>query len=389
MSTSISSFGQLENVIAEGGIAAGLDELVVLLRNQQKYHELFEALKMRVRHGLGLPVLYDDSGDELDDALRVELEEGLLSACREVGLLWLGADQVREAWIYLRPVGNHSEVAEALRQIDANDDNLDALIEICLHEGVDPPRGYELVLQNHGTCNAITTLESLIGRLSGQARQSLVGQLVEHVHRELKASVVEDISRQEGASPAEDDLAALVANRPSLFGDYSYHIDTTHLASTVRFARTLEDEPLLRLAWDLTEYGKRLNHQFQYPGEEPFGDHYTSHGLYLGALFGEQVGEAVSYFRARAEAVDPQQHGSQAVEVFVELLDRLDRHDEAIAVVLEFADRSEANVGQVLPLLLSLSEKAKDYAALVQFCRQREDLLGFGTGLIQARQSAS
>ena len=388
MTTPAAGFSQLEEAVKQGGVAVGLAKLAEHLRGQQKYHELFEALKMQVRHSLGLPVLYNDSGDELGDSMRARLEEGLLSACREVGMALLKDGQIREGWMYLRPIGNRLEVAEQLSQIDANDDNLDALIEVCLHEGVDPPRGYRLVLENHGTCNAITTFESASGRLPKGDQQAAAELLVAHVHHELRTNLVTDISRQEGSEPTESSLSALVENRPGLFGEYSYHIDTTHLASTVRFARVLDDEPALRLAVDLTEYGKRLNEQFQYPGEEPFLDHYGSHALYLGALIGIQVEQAIAYFLERAEAVDPEQHGSQPVEAFVELLDRLGRQDEAIDAVLKFAERSGAAVSQILPLLLSLSEKANSYTRLIQFCRQRDDLLGFGTGLVQSHASS-
>lgn len=388
MSSSVAGFSQLEDTFKQSGVDAGLDQLVGHLRSQEKYHELFEALKMRVRHSLGLPVLSNDSADELEDSRRQRLEEGLLSACREVGILLLKAGQVREGWMYLRPVGNRNEVAIQLRQISPDDDNLDALIEVCLHESVDPTRGYELVLGNHGTCNAITMFESVVARLPQEVQRAAAGQLVAHVHHELLTSVVSDISQQEGCRPSEATLAGLVAERPGLFGEYSYHIDTTHLASTVRFARVLEDEHLLRLALDLTEYGQRLSQQFQYPGEEPFSDHYGSHSLYFGALLGDKVEEAIAYFRQRAEALDPQQHGSQPVEAFVELLDRLGRHDEAIDTVLQFANRSGAAVSQVLPQLLGLSEKANCYTKLVQFCRDREDLLGFGTGLVQTHGKA-
>ena len=89
-----------------------------------------------------------------------------------------------------------------------------------------------------------------------------------------------------------------MADREWLFQDNAYHIDTTHLASTVRIARVLADPADLRLALDLTEYGRRLSQQFQYQGDEPFVETYPSHALYFQALLGENVEEALAYFQA-------------------------------------------------------------------------------------------
>ena len=71
------AFTRLDTVLGEGGPAAVLDQLIDSLESQDKHHELFEALKMKLRHGLGLPLRYNDSGDELDEATRQGLEEGL------------------------------------------------------------------------------------------------------------------------------------------------------------------------------------------------------------------------------------------------------------------------------------------------------------------------
>lgn len=55
MSTTQTEFDRLEQELAETGVRGVLDQLVDQLREKQKYHELFEALKMRVRYDLGLP----------------------------------------------------------------------------------------------------------------------------------------------------------------------------------------------------------------------------------------------------------------------------------------------------------------------------------------------
>src|SRR5690606_15907818 len=140
---------------------------------------------------------------------------------------------------------------------------------------------------------------------------------------------------QEHAEPAADSLRELVEGRDWLFGDSSYHIDTTHLASTVRFARSLDDEESLRLAIDLTEYGRRLDRHFQYAGEEPFADMYPSHALLFKAMLRENIDEALAYFREKAHTVDIHAQGSGAAETYIALLDRLGRTDEAVRETIE------------------------------------------------------
>ncbi len=384
MSTTQTEFDQLEQQFAETGVAGVLDQLVTQLREKRQYHELFEALKMKVRHHIGLPITYSESGDELDEAQRNALEEGLLEACREVGLLLLQDGAAREGWMYMRPVGDRAAVAKALEKITATDETVEELIEVCLHEGVDPARGFAMVLEHYGTCNAITTYESSVARQAIPDQRAAAGLLVKHLHGELLASVRADIERQEGQAAPETTLAELVADRDWMFSEHSYHIDTTHLASTVRFARILEDPELLRLARDLTAYGLRLSSQFQYQGDEPFRDIYPSNALYLGALLGENVDEAVAYFRQKAKELDTNEHGSQPMETYVQLLDRINRPQEAIDALIAFSDDPQNQDAQVVPILLELSDKVGDFDKVKHLCRQRGNVLGFASGLIQS-----
>jgi hypothetical protein len=377
-------FDQLQQALESGGVADALNRLAEQLRERKRYHELFEALKMQVRHQLGLPLTYSEAGDDLAEDVRTKLENGLLDACREVGMALLSEGSIREGWMYLRPVGDQAAVAKELAKIEPDEDNLEELIEVSLHEAVDPARGFALVLEHHGTCNSITMYESTIVRQEKSAQQAAAGLLVEHLHAELLASVKADIAQQEGEEPSEKTLRELVADCDWLFGEHSYHLDTTHLASTVRFSRVLEDERLLRLAYDLTAYGSRLSQQFQYQGEPPFEDIYPSHALYLGALLGENVDQAVEFFRTKAELLHPEAHGSGAVEAYVQLLDRLGRPTEAVDALLEFAEKQPQAASQVVPLILELSERTGDFSRLVAFCREQDDLLGFATATLSA-----
>ena len=69
---------------------AVLDHLAEELRAEKKYHELFDALLMRARRRLGLPVVMSQSLDELPEPLRAQVEEAYLDSCRQVAQYWNG-----------------------------------------------------------------------------------------------------------------------------------------------------------------------------------------------------------------------------------------------------------------------------------------------------------
>ncbi len=382
------SFAMIETAFECGGIDAVLDSLEKSLREDKRFHELFECLKMKIRHKLDLPLLYSDAGEELQASKREELEEGLIEACREVGTLLLDDGQIREGWTYLRPVGDKQVVRERLRKIEATDDNIDQLIEVCLHESVDLEKGFQLLLSNYGTCNSITTFESSMYGRPRSERAIGARLLVAHVHAELLENIVGHIEREEATRPAETTIGRLVDGRDWLTADGSYHIDVTHLSSAVRIARDVTDEETLRLAFDLTEYGRRLDSQLQYPGDEPFVDAYESHAYYFAALVGEQTEQAINYFKQKAEACVPHEQTTAAIEVYVDLLHRLGQTQNAIETMTRLIPTGMQTTGQA-PSLLELCEAADDYSPIRDQCRANDDLLGFTMGLLKASASRS
>jgi hypothetical protein len=376
-------FDQLQSAFNAGGADRALQQAAALLREQKKHHELFEVLKMQSRRQLGLPLLPGESTDELPEATRAKLEDGLISACREVGKLLLAEGKIREGWMYLRPVGDRAEAAAAMSSVNADDENYEDLIEVCLHEGVDIGRGYGLVLEHYGTCNAITQYDSSLARRPRAEQVPAAQRLLKRVHDDLVFSVKTDIARQEGKQPQETTLKELVHDRDWLFQDNSYHLDTTHLASCVRISRVLSDPADLKLALDLTEYGRRLSQQFQYQGDEPFSEAYPANALYFQALLGENVDEALAYFRNKAEMLDPQYHGYAAIEVYVDLLARLGRYQEALDAAVKFGLTSIQPVGNAPPLV-ELARRSGSFEPVLDHCRQKDDVLGFTAALVQS-----
>jgi hypothetical protein len=382
MATANNAFDLIQDKLTSSGVAETLDQLANQLRDQKQYRELFQALKMKARHALNLSAVSNDAeDDELPEELRNKLDQGLLSACREVGLLMLADGDIREGWMYLRPLSDRKAAAEAMSEIEPDDDNMDELIEVLLHEGVDPGRGYGLVLEHYGTCNAITTFEGAMQSRTRDEQQQMAMLLLKHLHHELLENVKSDVAQKEDATPGETTLIELVGDRDYLFTDSSYHVDTTHLASTVRFARLLDGEAELRLALDLTEYGRRLHQQFQYSDNEPFADTYPSNALYYQALLGENMDEAVGFFEEKTKSVDQEEFGSLAIEVYIDLMARIGRYDAAIDATLDLMPKDQPAIG-IAPSLYELCDKSGSFDRYLAACKEREDLLGYVAGLI-------
>ena len=335
-----------------------IDALVRIYRRQQMPHELFEALKMRTRLRLGLPLLGDEGSRHADDVER-QLENGLLDACREVGAMLLRGGRIRDGWVYFRPTGDTRAAAELIRSLEVTNENADEIIQVALHEGVDIELGYRLLLERNGTCNSITAFDQALGGRHYRDQRIAAKLLLEHVYRELVASLKFDINRREGREPAETSVVDLIKGRKELFEGGAYHLDTTHLSATIRIARVLEGEEQIGRVMELVEYGRRLNAQYQYPGEEPFVDFYPAYSLFYGALLGRGSEQALAYFQKKARELDFHSHGTAPIEVYVDLLDRLGRHDEALAAAVELMP-ADIPATRVAPLLLELSVKANN-----------------------------
>ncbi|HQU44187.1 MAG: hypothetical protein B7Z73_05610 [Planctomycetia bacterium 21-64-5] len=383
-SSLVQTFDELADAAASEGMAAAADRLAQYFQSTEHYHELFDLRLLQARLDLGLPAILTKGLDDLEDPLRTQMEDRYLEACREVGHLLLADGRVREAWMYLRPVGDRPAVAAALEKLTADEGNTEQIVEVALYEGVHPRLGFELVLKNFGLCNAITTYDAQMHQRPRAERAEVAALLVRQIHGDLLRSLKEYVEKKQGKPPQETTIAGLVADRDWLFDDNEYHIDTSHLAAVVRFALVIDEPDILRLAVDLTEYGRRLSPMFQYPGQEPFADTYPTHAMFFRALLGEQVDEALDYFRGRADALADADQGSWAAEVYVALLSRLGRIDEAFEAAARLL--AGARTSGFAPSVLELAQRSGNYARLLEISRQRGDLLGFVMGLAEQRR---
>jgi hypothetical protein len=358
-----------------------LDRIVQHLRQTRQPMELFEALKMRTRHGLGLSLLPSEDEPSCPEQVERQLESGLLDACRETGTMLIEDGKVGEGWMYIRPTGDLEMARDLIKDVPIDDDNYDQMIQVLLHEGVDIARGYQAVLDRQGTCNSITMFEQSLAGRSKSDRMLAASCLLDHLYHELRESVRGDILRREAPAGDDESLIDMIESREWLLGEGGYHIDTTHLQSTVRIASILEKPDQWSKAWELTQYGKRLDHQLQYPGDEPFVDFYPAYAAFYSILLGKDVDPGLKQFERKARSVDATQHGTGAIETYVDLLDRIGRHADAVTAAMELMP-DEVPPQRIVPMLIEIARRdrangeSKAFDAIAKYCRHRGDVLG-------------
>ena len=136
-------------------------------------------------------------------------------------------------------------------------------------------------------------------------RRKLVRQVHEHLAaRATSAFEIATARCQPLPAEANTPIGDLIEGRDWLFADEAYHIDVSHLSSTVRVSPLLADPATIALAAELTDYGRRLSVRHRYEGDPPFEDVYSDHAIFLIALLGQDADAAIAHFRAKL-APDP------------------------------------------------------------------------------------
>lgn len=344
-------------------------------------HQLFDLRLLEQRHKLGLPLQQHEPLDEVPSPAREQLEQAYLQACREVGQLLLDNNRAREAWTYLRPAGDKKQMQQWLARAVPDEEHAEELIELALYEAIDAERGFAWLLAHRGTCNAITEFDALAGQLSTHDQTACATVLVRHLHAELLQNLRSQLERLKIETADTDSIAEILNTNTDLLADDAYHVDTSHLATTVRFARTIDDPHVLPLAIDLAVYGSRLGKELQYPDQPPFEDLYRTHLLLFQASLGKEVEPAVEYFRQQAETISTDQYGSNAIEAYLILLART---NQSALAMEEFARLVPADktLSPHAPTLLHLAEHQNCWVRYLEICKQRSDVVGFAAGLL-------
>ncbi len=148
--------------------------------------------------------------------------------------------------------------------------------------------------------------EGLLGQCADkQIRSEVIKRLVRSLHHELFQNLASDIEQREGKRPIGTKIEMLLANRTWLTENENYHVDTSHLHSVVRMARELEKSPELHQAISLCEYGSVLSPRYHYQEATPFDQFYLDHRIYLRAIAGAEVNQALEHFRRKPSRLIP------------------------------------------------------------------------------------
>ncbi|MDA0920133.1 MAG: hypothetical protein O2945_13770 [Planctomycetota bacterium] len=379
------AFDRIAELKSSEGPQAAIDLLIETLRNEKNYHRVFDALLMKKKNELGLPLLHPTSLDDVPADQRVDFEKYYVDSAREVGNLFLKNNQLGEAWVYFRTIQEPDAVAEALETVTLPDDyeKSQELINIALYEGANPVRGLQFLLQSNGTCNTITAMDQAMQGLDSKNRQKAAAMIVQHLYDELIMTVKSEVERRMPLPPSakEPTLRELIMGREWLFQEGNYHIDVSHLNSVVRFSRFLDPgTPELEQAVQLAEYGCHLDTQFQYPGEAPFEDFYPSHLHFLNVLLGRNVDEAMAYFQQKLDAEPDEPDQQMIAYVMVDLLVRCDRLDQAMEIAgkhLRFLDEPTFSFAE-------LCTKAGKLDAWAEASKAKGDLVAFTAAIVQS-----
>jgi hypothetical protein len=379
-------FAKLDQTLRAAGPAAALEALVGHLSAAGQFRALLDALLLKARHELGLPLIQEGSLSGLPEPVRSEYEARYVEAIRLVGMRLLEAGDITGAWPYFRAIGEPEPVAHAIDAYvpAADDERAGAIIEVAFNQGANPCRGFELILEHYGTCSAITAFEHLSGDEAN--RVAAADKLVRRLHEDLVASLRADIAQRGQPLPPEGTpIAGLIAGRPWLFADDTYHIDISHLNAVVRIAPLLDDRATIEQAVGLCDYGRNLSARYRSEGEPPFEDHFEDHGRYLRALLGQDVDAALAHFRAKLRPAGDE--GADEVvlsaQVLVGLLLRLERLDEAIDAAAEhLAGVPESALG--CPSVAQLCQRAGQPARLAAIARAQGDLVRYAAAILQA-----
>ena len=375
------TFARLEASLAGGPLAAA-EALCAELRAAEDYHALFYAKLLAARVQLGVSPFPNGPSSELPAAAHAGYEDAIREAAREVGALYLAKRDLPRAWSLYRLVGDAEPLRQALRDYEPGpDDDAYPVIDIAWHQGLLPEKGFDLILNRHGVCSAITLVGGTDLSQKPAVREYCVRGLTAALHAQLSERVQGDLAGR--GRPSEGSLAALLAANLDLCADDAYHVDVSHLSSVVQMALHLPPGESLNQARDLAHYGERLAPQFRGDGEPPFDDTYADYAAYLGAVAGENVEAALARFRAKAER-EAAEGVSFPAQVLVNLLLTLNRPTEALGAAREFLGEV-ADEHLSCPSATELARRVGDYDGLSRAARDKGDAVTFLAARIAAR----
>ena len=363
-----------------------VDALISTLLQEKDFHRLFDAKLIQARLSLGLPVTQPTSMENVPEDKTADFREAYVNAAREIGTLFLEDDKLSDAWAYFRTIGEPEAVQKAIEKIRVPrepDEDFDQVMNLALYEGAHVTKGLEFLLKTHGTCNTVTALSQLQQQMTVEQRRTAGAMMVRNIYNDLQATIRRDVEARMPVLSPTASVRELIKGRDWLFAEGNYHIDVSHLHSTVGFARALESsDPELALAIELCEYGKLLSPQLQYPGDLPFDEYYVAHGFFLNALNCNQVDEGLQYFTDRLKN-EPDEPDQQLIAyVLLDLAQRVGRIESVLKDAAKYVSRMEDPNGFSFARLcvdVGMTDELEKAAV------QNDDLLAFAIARLSAK----
>ena len=372
----------LKKLVLESGPARAIETLCTELEAKADYNKLFYALIMKARQSMGLCVVPTAPTDEIPREKHDEFEEVIRNSARRCADLHLATNDLEQAWNFYKMIGETEPIKSVIDNLDPKpEDDLEVAIRLAFYEGLNMARGYEWILERYGLCNAITTLTSQDFSHMPAVREHCLQKLIEALYTELALRLRGEIEHREGNTKSIDsipvgkpgEVVELIKGREWLFAEDGYHIDLSHLSSTVQMSIHLAPCEALDRAIEFCEYGKKLSGRFLGRSEPPFENLYEGYQRYLEIIKGKDVEKNLDYFRQKAK--ENEENGSSyPAEILLQILERIGHEKEA----LQLAGKTLNASG-----LYGMCRKVGDYSSMEKAARTQEDPIHFLSAVIE------
>jgi hypothetical protein len=379
-------YSKLEAEFATGA-TSGLDGVIAELRCGPNHHALFRMLLLKKRFELGLPLVNPGDLRSVAEGTRKIYEDFVEVTCREIGGLYLQEKNIPQAWRYFKTISDREPIRQALSTLDASSAS-DEVLAIALDEGVDRRRGFELTLQRHGVCRAISLFEQDFS-IDIADKQHAAALLARTLYRDLVTGIRMQIMERYGEMPPETDLVDLILHRPWLFEKGHTHADPQHVAAVSRIGLLAADREDLIMTLSIAEYGRMLHPDHQPPPRPPFEEGHKDCALYARALLGQDEAKTLEYFRGKLAGYTPVDFAPYAAEMVVLLFWRVGRKSEALDLwQMYLSDQPPELPGICIPPFYNLCIDAGEFSRLAEIAKKQSDLPAWAAAKILAAPAA-
>src|SRR5207302_8838215 len=130
---------------------------------------------------------------------------------REVGGIYLDRNDIPRAWGFFRLIGEPGPVKEALaKYAPGPDDDTYPVVDIAWHQQLHPEKGFDLILDRHGVCSAITTVGGADLSSHPDLRTYCVRRLVRAVHDQLSDRARADLAARDIPVPDGASISRMI-----------------------------------------------------------------------------------------------------------------------------------------------------------------------------------